>query len=127
MGRRNINDTIGGSKMSDYSDGSIKSDIDFLKRKIINVSDVFVYNYPVYKVTLDCKYWYYICCNSKQDALDGVIDYLEDKKELDRFIYSDAELEEMSDRERDGVQIAGNHCHELDCSVEIEVIYGVCS
>lgn len=100
--------------------------IGWLKQNLINVSDVFVYDYPIYKVTLDCKYEHFICCGNEQDALDGVIDHLEEKKELDMFIHDRDQLEDdFTESEIENMTVAGNHCHFLNCEFRIEEVYNV--
>lgn len=100
----------------------LKSMIKRLKMSIINVADVFVYDYPIWSVTLG-GHTHYICCGgSEQDALDGVVDHLEGIKELDFFVYSAEDLEQMEDSEIETLTCVGNHCYYLNCEFKVEAI-----
>ena len=106
-------------------DDKLLFSIGWLKQNLINVGDVFTYDYPVWKVTLDFKYEWFICATDEGQALDGVIDHLEEKDSLGLFIYTDAEFETLTKEEQEACTVAGNHCYNLDCEVKCEVVYSV--
>lgn len=99
--------------------------IGWLKQNLINVGDVFTYDYPVWKVTLDGKYEWFIVATDETQALDGVIDHLEERHELALFIHEPREFDTLTEEEQEACTTAGNHCHPLNCDVRCEVVYSV--
>ena len=83
--------------------------------EVVNKEDREIFS-NAYKVSLHNydSFLYGVYANSAQDALDLVVDYLENKGDTGYF-YTLDEVEEM---EKDGYEtefiVAGNHCHHLE-------------
>lgn len=80
--------------------------------EVINPDDHDFYD-NAYKVSLNNydNSFYGVFASCGQDALDMVVDYLEEKG-LTGYFYEIDEIEE--DQDCDGYIVAGNHCHYLD-------------
>lgn len=85
--------------------------------EVINKDD-FKYFDGAYKVSIhmyDDKY-FGVYADCEQDALDRVVDYLEETSRTGLFY----DLQEVEEMEKEGYSdmfvVAGNHCHHLDAS-----------
>lgn len=61
-----------------------------------------------YLVCIDYFSVYYVIADYEQSALDILVDYLEDNN-CQGYFYTDKEIEEFSDQEREELLVAGNH------------------
>lgn len=69
-------------------------------------------------VCLDYFKVYYVISYNEQDALDTLVDYCEEREYMGYF-YSDADLEKLTEEERDDLLVAGNHCRYISNDVLI--------
>jgi hypothetical protein len=83
--------------------------------EIVNKDD-FKYFDHAYKVSVHMydNHYFGVYADCEQDALDRVVDYLEEK-ELTGYFYDQEEREELEKEGHEDIFIvAGNHCHNLD-------------
>jgi hypothetical protein len=71
-----------------------------------------------YLICIDYFSVFYVISDNEQDALDTLIDYCEER-EYKGYFYSDEDLEELTDEEREELLVAGNHCRYISNDVLI--------
>jgi hypothetical protein len=71
-----------------------------------------------YLVCIDYFKVYYVIAQCEQDAFDILIDYCEER-DYKGYFYSDEDIEELTEEERQDLFVAGNHCRYISNDVLI--------
>lgn len=99
----------------------VKNSLELLKKVVIDIEDYFIYDSSVAKVTLGDDD-YFVCADDDAEALDKVIDHLEDTNRHKEYVYDNDEIETFDDIELQNLTCVGNHCYYLKVPYDIEYV-----